>query len=298
MLMPIQKIVRTLLRLPITAPFMWRNVHKVRHYFAGRLISNPFVTHFDGNIKINVSLSDHIESQIFWQGVQEGDRGEVKLLKSLFASHHTFIDVGGNIGVFTLMAAKRLGDGEVHTFEPSSYHLEKLRANLRLNKFSNVHVHPVALSNEARSSKLHFPPAGSSFLTNTGMASQFEFDQASSSTEDITCVKLDDYRSSIDLHQVDLIKIDVEGAEMDVLTGAIETIRTCRPRVVMEINLDHLHRARRDAQEIIDYWNALQYRIYRIGHDAELTPIHSAAGFHTHQNIYCSPSEGAEAIDQ
>jgi FkbM family methyltransferase len=296
LLSPVQKIVRTLLNIPFAAPFMWRNVYRVRHFYSTHLNKMPFVANFDGNIKIYVSLSDHIESQIFWQGVQEGDRGEVKLLKSLFAPNHTFIDVGGNIGVFSLIAAKRLTSGKVHTFEPSAYHLEKLRANLLLNKFDNVRVHPVALSNQSQSSKLYFPPSNASFLTNTGMASQFRFDQPPSNTEDIKCVRLDDYREFINLHCVDLIKIDVEGAEIDVLSGAIETIRTYRPHVVMEINLDHLRRAGRSTQEVIDYWNALDYKIFSISHDADLHPIRSIADFAIHQNIYCKPNEQLKSV--
>lgn len=295
LLLPIQKIVRALLQLPIAGPSMWRNIHKVRNHFANHLINKRFVTQYDDDIKINVSLSDHIESQIFWQGVQEGDRGEVTLLKSLFAPHHTFLDIGGNIGVFTLLAAKRLTKGAVHTFEPSLYHLEKMKANLQLNKFDNVHIHAVALSNRSAHSTLYFPPTPPGYLTNSGMASQFRFDQPQSKTEDITCVRLDDYMKSCGITSVHLMKIDVEGAEMDVLTGAIETIRSNRPHVVMEIDISHLRRAGRSVQEVIAYWNELQYRIFRIEHDAKLTPICSASDFVEHQNIHCEPCQLPEA---
>jgi len=289
LLLPTQKIVRILLSIPLTAPIMWRNIHKVRHYFDIYLNKKTFITHFDRNINIHASLSEHIESQIFWQEVQEGDRGEVKLLKSLFAPHHIFFDIGGNIGVFTLLAAKRLSNGMVHTFEPSPYHLEKLDANLRLNKFENVHVHPVALSNQTQSSKLYLPIEEPGLMRNTGMASLFQLDQVKSKVEEVTCVKLDDYRQKLGIPCADLIKIDVEGAEMDVLEGAIETIGSCRPIVVMEVNLDHLQRADRNIQEVIDYWSHIQYKIFRINHEAELIPLKSAADFEIHQNIYCAP---------
>lgn len=291
-----QKIVRTLLKIPFTSSFMWGRVSKIRNYFSTYLNNRQLITRFDGDIRIYFSLSDHIESHIFWQEVQEGDRGEVKLLKSLLAPHHTFFDVGGNIGVFTLIAAKRLINGNVHTFEPSPSHLVKLRANLHLNQFHNVYVHPVALADQSQRSKLYFPPSGSSFLTNPGMASQFYFDQPPVKVEDITCVRLDDYMQTLQIPYIHVMKIDVEGAEMDVLSGAIETIRSNRPHVVMEINLDHLRRAGRSVQEVMDYWNILRYQIFKISHNAELDPIHSAADFVLHQNIYCKPIECFETV--
>ncbi len=291
MLLPMREIVRALLKLPFTKRFMWSNVYKLRRFFAAHVRADSFVTRFDRDIKINVSLSDHIESQVFWQEVQEGDRGEVKFLKSLLAPSHTFIDVGGNIGVFSLIAAKRLTAGMVHTFEPSALHLKKLRANLLLNRFPNVHVHPVALSNQPSRSKLYFLPRQAGSLTNTGMASQFPFNVAPDRIEEITCTKLDDYRQSSFITSVDVIKIDVEGAELDVLFGAIETIRSYRPHVVMEVSVNHLQRARRSLQELIDYWGSLQYRIFRIGHDADLILVNSVPDFVEDQNIYCDPGE-------
>lgn len=289
LLRPIQKTVRTLLRIQLTAPFVWKHIHRLRQYFSTNLGEQQFVSKFDGNIKINITLSDHIEAQIFWQGVQEGDRGEIKLLKSLFSSSDTFLDIGGNVGVFSLIAAKRLTLGAVHAFEPSAYHLSKFKDNLLLNKYENIWIHPVALSNRSQLSKLYFPGAVPGVPKNTGMASRFPFDQPPSEVEDIECVRLDDYLQSISIPRVDIIKIDVEGSEIDVLLGAIKTIGGNRPHVVMEINLEHLSRAGRNAQEVIDYWNALRYCIYTIGHEAELKPIRSATDFAAHQNIYCNP---------
>lgn len=298
LLLPTQKIVRALLLNPSTSAWMWTRIPKLRSYFAKHYGKGRFITHFDGDLKIWASLSDHIESHIFWQEVQEGDRGEVKLLKSLLRPNDVFIDVGANIGVFTLIMAKRLSSGTVHAFEPSPYHTEKLKSNLLLNQINNIHTHAFALSNVHHSSKLYFPPSVDGFLNNTGMASLFQFDQASSRTEKIECVRLDDYAKSHGITCFSIMKIDVEGAEMDVLLGAIESIRRNRPHVVMEINLNHLQRAGRKVQEVIDFWFPLGYEIFRINHDAALSEINTVADFETHQNIYCRPVGQLEAAER
>ncbi len=296
LLLPAQKIVRFLLRTSYTADWMWERLPGVRNYFARRCGKGRFITHFDGGSKIWVSLSDHIESQIFWQEVQEGDRGEVKLLKMLLRPDDIVIDVGANIGVFSLIMARRLPSGTVHAFEPSSYHVEKLKSNLSLNPFRNVQTHALALSDRQHASRLNFPPLLlDGFLNNTGMASQFQFEHSSSKSEEIECVRLDDYAVSRGIVCFDLMKIDVEGAEMDVLLGAVESIQRNRPRVVMEINLNHLQYAGRRIDEVLDFWAALEYEVFRIDHDANLSKVHSSADFQPHQNIYCRPRRGQNA---
>lgn len=291
---PAQKIVRSLLFFPFTAEWMWKHLPALRSYFAGRYSKARFITKFDGGSRIWVSPSDHIESQIFWQEVQEGDRGEVKLLKLLLRPDDVFIDVGANVGVFTLIMARRLSNGTVHAFEPSRYHFEKLRSNLLLNQFNNVRVHQLALSNRRHQSKLHFPPSNG-LLSNTGMASQFQFERTFSRTEEIECVSLDEYAASHGIAHIDLMKIDVEGAEMDVLAGAIRSIHRNRPHVVMEVNLTHLKCAGHAIDEVIEFWATLNYEVFRIDDNAALHHVRTAADLVEHQNIYCRPFEQVAA---
>jgi hypothetical protein len=155
-LLTIQKFCRLALKMPIIDRITWPLVRQVRLHFGKNDSFGPFETTFDGTTRIWVSLCDHIESQIFWQGVQEGDRGEVNLLKSILEPEHVFFDVGANIGVFTLIAARRVKDGRVHAFEPSEFHLKKLQRNVKINGFQNVVINPVGLSNSAAQRDLYF----------------------------------------------------------------------------------------------------------------------------------------------
>ena len=272
-----------------TSPWMWGRMPKIRTALSS-IYRKRFATFFQNDLKVWVSLTDHIESQLFWQGVQEGDRGEVALLKKLLEPNHVFFDIGANIGAFSLVASKLLPQGTVHAFEPSAFHLEKLTANLRLNHAQNVVIHPVALSDTQRSTSLYFPLQEDG-LENTGMASQFPFNEANSKVETIDSVILDDYIEEWNCHKINIMKIDVEGAELKVLQGSLKAIQSNRPHVLMEVNLMHLNRAGCRPEQLIQFWHTLDYQIFIIGNTAELTPVVSMSDLGAHQNVYCRPAE-------
>jgi len=293
-LLTIQKFCRLALRMPMIDRIAWPLVRQVRLHFGKTDSFGLFETTFDGTTRIWVSLCDHIESQIFWQGVQEGDRGEVNLLKSILEPEQVFFDVGANIGVFTLIAARRVKDGRVHAFEPSEFHLKKLHRNVKVNGFQNVVINPVGLSNSAAQRKLYFPKLKES-MTNTGQSSFYvsEDEIKEYVVENVTAVRLDDYVEDNSLERLDVIKVDVEGAEMEVLEGGLTALSKFRPGVMMEVSKSNLACAGKDLREIVDFWDTLDYALFIIRPNGELTPINGLSSFKVHQNIYCCPQEVA-----
>src|SRR5690242_19193095 len=133
-----QLVVRSALRTGILKHRAWNLVLKARNSFAQNSPPLELETTFDNNIRIITSLSDHIESQVFWQGFQEADEGVLKILKRRLPVDGIFIDIGANIGTFTLVAARQASRGQVHAFEPSARHFARLARNIELNRFSNV----------------------------------------------------------------------------------------------------------------------------------------------------------------
>lgn len=122
----------------------------------------------------------------------------------------TAIDIGANVGFFTLMMARLAGDsGRVHAFEPSRPTLEKLRRNIDENKLANITIHEVALSDREEERALHHDED----------PSQNRFGQVVSPAgeEKVRCRPLD---VELGPSKVDFIKIDVEGAELLVFRGA------------------------------------------------------------------------------
>jgi len=293
-----QQITRNLIKVPIIKKVGWRLAIRLRRFFAKYNIKD-FQTTFDIDIKIWVSLSDHIESQIFWQGVQSADRGEVDLLKSILEPEHIFFDIGANVGVFTLMGARRLTLGWVYAFEPSQTHLKRLRANLELNNFKNVTIVPFALSNTSNQKKDLYIPLDCSSIKNTGRASLYPQKDFSNeyTVESVLTLTLDDYVLNNGVQRVDVIKIDVEGSEMDILEGGRFTINKFRPMIMMEVNKVHLQGSGRSLKELIEFYKSLDYKIFRILDNGKLLEISQLSEFTDSQNIFCCHYSRSENIN-
>lgn len=143
----------------------------------------------------------------------------------------TFYDLGANIGLFTLLAARIVGDhGRVYSFEPDGEAIARLKKNVEKNQFTNITV--VNAGAWSSSGMVEFLPADSSSPDRgVGRFSVTEERHASIPTR---CVALDDFIKNA--YPPDAIKCDVEGAEVEVLRGAHSLLRTHRPWIIIELH--------------------------------------------------------------
>ena len=140
----------------------------------------------------------------------------------------TFIDIGANIGYFSLEAATLVGEGgRVIAFEPLPFLAEQLRTSIQLNGFSNIDVRQLALGDSVGEQKIELQRGniGGSSLVKELDSGHFET---------VKVARLDDELAGID--RVDLIKIDVEGYEYEVLKGAQAVLQKHQPTLVMEFS--------------------------------------------------------------
>ncbi len=139
----------------------------------------------------------------------------------------TVVDVGANVGHYTLTAAARLaGTGRVVAFEPDPGAGERLRRNVALNEFSNVTIHPAAVGDTDGPAEL-YRDAG-----NSGGHSLYECNVSRNGDHCTTnVVRLDTVFGD---DTVDLIKIDAQGADDLVLIGAEQLLRRSRPAILLE----------------------------------------------------------------
>jgi FkbM family methyltransferase len=141
----------------------------------------------------------------------------------------TCVDIGANVGFYTLGFAKRASRGSVHSFEPVPLNYHLLAVNVLSNGLKNVVLNPFAVGDTNRQVDLCIAKDGAySSLIDTGRKAITE----SLKTE---MVSLDFYCSDRNLSRVDILKVDVEGAEPMVLSGAAHLLTDPkrRPRLIM-----------------------------------------------------------------
>lgn len=173
---------------------------------------------FETNIQRCVRMRLYFDSQlcklIYCKDFEWQER---KFLNAFLRPGDTYVDVGANLGLFTLIAALRVGKaGRVYAFEPCSQAYRRLVANVKLNHASVV-CHQLALGDCI--SRLSMNIALDGFDAWNSFASPI--DGSSFSVEEVDCVTWDSFAQEHDLvGRVTMMKIDVEGWETRVLAGA------------------------------------------------------------------------------
>jgi len=159
----------------------------------------------------------------FLKGSYEPERTEAFI--NTVKNGHIVYDIGAHMGYYTLIASRLVGPlGKVFAFEPHPYNLRILRRHLELNGLTNCVIIPAAVSDQTGKARF-------SFGTGTGTGHL-----ADSGEIEVETVRIDDLMARGELLPPNVIKIDVEGAEIKVLNGAYNTIRTYRPFIFMEIH--------------------------------------------------------------
>ena len=193
---------------------------------------------------------------------EEGDYApeEKELLEKLLSEGDTVVDAGANIGSHTLFFARAVGrDGRVYSFEPQRFIFQILCGNVALNALRNVWCIPAALGTQ--DGRIDVPVPNYERPNNFGGYSlDFPTFKESGQIKQLDSLKLEACR---------LIKIDVEGMELDVLGGAERTIKSYRPALYLENN-------RKDkSTDLLEHIIIrLDYRVFKHG-----------------QNILCLPAE-------
>ena len=156
-----------------------------------------------------------------------------------------FVDVGAHIGTHSIPFSKMFS--KVKSFEPCVENFSLLEKNVNINNCINIQIHNTALSDDVRSASV--------FRHSDHNTGQHQVvDDPNGSIETAT---LDSYQ----FENVDYIKIDVEGRELDVLKGAQETISLYRPLIQFEIPVMQ-EQYQSNLQEIIEFLTYRNYELY------------------------------------
>jgi FkbM family methyltransferase len=185
--------------------------------------------HDGAPLKIELVPSEMTNQAMFLYGTFE--ISETRLVQSLLRPGMTFVDVGANIGYYTLMAARLVGTaGAVHAFEPHTPMRRKLEENVRRNGFENVVLHPEALARETGEVTFY----ATAWDANQGISSILP-GAGRAAVRKVPSLTLDDFLAGLGPRPVDLIKMDIEGAEIFAIQGGRRALsRADAPPVIFE----------------------------------------------------------------
>lgn len=154
------------------------------------------------------------------------DLRELRFLRRFLVPGMAFIDIGAHYGLYAILAAHCIGSrGHVLAFEPAPPIFRRLCWHLRLNGARQVEVHPCAVGARKSTMTLYMPVRGVDTINSLPPA----IGDGITRGVDVEVITLDDLVFSRQLPSIDMIKVDVEGAEAEVLNGSTRVLEQYRP---------------------------------------------------------------------
>jgi FkbM family methyltransferase len=224
---------------PFTWPLRWYWSHS-KNQFGKKLLvdrvlksllsasSSEFEAELSGGGRVLLERGDDIGLVVLLTGSYEP--AETACARELAVDGSVAIDVGANVGMFTVPLAMAVGPrGRVLAVEPAPENVRRLVQNLEINALDNVDVHGVAVTQEEGEVLLQLGADPAFHSTSTVVKAR--------ETLDCACVRaqtLDGLWEDAGSPEVSFLKVDTEGGELDVLAGGTKLLRACHPSILVE----------------------------------------------------------------
>lgn len=256
------------------------NLYRIAKQRSHDLISAAY----DGR-KFHIDLYDRTYDRLYFTGYFE--KNESLFIERIVKPGCAVLDIGANFGWYTTLCSRLCGsNGEVHAFEPVPSTLEELRYNIRLNQAeNNVVVNNFALGNEEETAQIFLfegLPHSHASLSNLGRNDGRSFS--------IQVTTLDKYEhNNLRDKQVRFIKLDVEGAELNVLEGGKKFFRSQKDLwLLFEINIETSNAFGYDQQALIGALESIGFnRFFQAGVGGEPEQISDFDTLAHGANVFC-----------
>ena len=193
----------------------------------------------------------------------------------------TILDIGANFGYHTLFFSREIPEGMVYSFEPQIQNYKLLELNVNNNKIKNVKIFNKACGN--KNEKILMPLIDLKNLTNNINMGDF--------TPNTTLPFCDRYINvdsvsvdELNIGKVDFVKIDVQGWEIKVLEGMINTIEKYRPVLIIEFENHQMKKVEKTCQDLYNFLKDIGYCIFFL--DAEYPSDHVCVHYDNLEKFY------------
>jgi FkbM family methyltransferase len=161
---------------------------------------------------------------------------------SELAKHSKVIfDIGANTGLYSIVSGLANENSTIYSFEPYRINFQRLNKNIQINNIINVKTIQKALGNSNQMIQFAVPTTDricDTLSADIEFTNKFYRKWINYKNEDVEQITLDSFNYSNDIKKIDLIKIDVENYEINLLIGAIETLKSNSPNILIEIFVD------------------------------------------------------------
>jgi FkbM family methyltransferase len=234
-------------------------------------LKKPVLMRWLGDLLVMIWPGNELSRVLFLTGNFEPN--ELTWMSQTLAEGMTMIDIGAHMGMYTLTASKLVGEsGVVVAVEPSTREFQRLNFHVTLNELRNVRCLQLAASSAFGEATLKIASEW-----NSGHNTFGEFFNPEVETireERVLTQTLDAVVSAQNLERVDLIKIDVEGHEMQVLAGAVETLTRFRPSLLIEVFEETLRRQGASVEAVLEFLTGHGYVLHEFSDvDGSLVPL-------------------------
>lgn len=257
--------------------------------------ANPALRTLDsplGEYLVAFDLDNHVQRMACF-GLYEVE--VCRLIQAIVQPGEVFFDVGANVGVYTLLAAQLVGtSGQVHAFEPIAENTATIRAAIQSNMITQITVQQVAVGSHVGILNLFIgtPETSPEWRRDLRAWASRVPSQRRPLQIEVPQISLDEYIQQHHLPHVDVIKLDIEGSELEALRGGQHLLsRADAPNLICEISPYLLAQQSLDSRHLTEYLAGFGYTLFHILPDRQRI-LHRVR--HAHQPIrlqYLDPTQ-------
>lgn len=276
---------------PFAVVKKWMYERIVAPYLGWRRFTTVTTTYFGAKVEVN--FPDTIQRRIYFFGTWEPRIS--RFFARTLSDGDSFVDVGANIGYYSLLAANAVGpSGRVFAVEASPSIFGKLKRNVAMNGFKNIELFNVAVSDKAGLLKIYLgPDANIGSTTTIGPLSSDHHLEAEIPASPLAAIIGEDR-----LLSARLIKIDVEGAEPQVIRGIAHLMHRFANETewIIEISPEAICKSGESVDDLLAVFRSAGYKLYSIHNEYSIESYLSPSNKIPLKELVGTPTEQVDIV--